>query len=93
MEGSYRIENPVRAPEPNLMKATELWLKNANFQDTVQASKIDEGELIRYFRMIIQLARQLAIAPGVSDKIKSTAEDLKRLMDRGVVDAERQLRS
>lgn len=93
VEGSYRIENPVRAPEPNLMKATELWLKNANFQDTVQASKIDEGELIRYFRMIIQLARQLAIAPGVSDKIKSTAEDLKRLMDRGVVDAERQLRS
>jgi superfamily II RNA helicase len=93
VEGSYRIENPVRAPEPSLMKATELWLKNANFQDTVQASKIDEGELIRYFRMIIQLARQLTQAPNVSEKIVKTAEDLRRLMDRGVVDAERQLRS
>lgn len=93
VEGSYRIENPVRAPEPSLMKATELWLKNASFQDAVQASKIDEGELIRYFRMIIQLARQLTQAPNVSEKIVKTAEDLRRLMDRGVVDAERQLRS
>lgn len=75
------------------MKATELWLKNASFQDAVQASKIDEGELIRYFRMIIQLARQLTQAPNVSEKIVKTAEDLRRLMDRGVVDAERQLRS
>ena len=93
VEGSYRIENPVRCPEPNLMKATELWLKDANFQDAVQASKIDEGELIRYFRMVIQLARQLTQAPNVSEKIVKTAEDLRRLMDRGVVDAERQLRS
>ena len=58
----------------------------------VEASKLDEGELIRYFRMIIQLARQLAQAPGVSERIASNAEDLRRLMDRGVVDAERQLR-
>lgn len=42
--------------------------------------------------MIIQLARQLAKAPGVSERIAANAEDLRRLMDRGVVDAERQLR-
>lgn len=92
IESSYRVDTPVPPPQTNLMKATELWLKSASFQDTVQASKLDEGELIRYFRMIIQLARQLAQAPGVSERIASNAEDLRRLMDRGVVDAERQLR-
>lgn len=92
IESGNRVEIPVTPPQAALMKATEAWLKGSSFQDAVQASKLDEGELIRYFRMIIQLARQLGSAPGVSEKIAENAENLKRLMDRGVVDAERQLR-
>ena len=92
IENSNRIETPVLPPQPHLMKAVEMWLKNASFQTVVEASKLDEGEVVRYFRMIIQLARQLSLAPAISESLRETANKLRLLLDRDVIDAERQLR-
>jgi hypothetical protein len=43
--------------------------------------------------MIVQLLRQLQHAPYTSEKLRAIARTARALIDRGVVDAERQLRA
>jgi hypothetical protein len=43
--------------------------------------------------MVIQLLRQLKQAPQVSPRLRETAENASRLINRDLVDAERQLRN
>jgi len=93
VETRYAIEPWAPPPKPHLGCALDVWLKGGQFADAVQASRLDEGELVRFLRMIIQLLRQLAQAPHTSDKIRQSARTARDLIDRGVVDAERQLRA
>jgi superfamily II RNA helicase len=58
----------------------------------MELTEADEGEMVRYFRMVIQLLRELMHAPHTSDKLKAAAGSAWHKINRGVVDAERQLR-
>jgi superfamily II RNA helicase len=93
VEVSHDIEPGAPPPKPQLGNAIELWIKGGDFGDAVGAGGIDEGELVRYLRMVIQLLRQLQHAPYTSDKLRATARAARIMLDRGVVDAERQLRA
>lgn len=93
LEDRFEIEPVAPPPHPQLGGALDVWLKGGAFGTAVEASAVDEGELVRYFRMVIQLLRQLAQAPHTSDKLRGTAREARELIDRGVVDAERQLRA
>ncbi len=92
IESGYDIEPAIRPPHPHLGWAVEAWVQGADFTETNELSGIDEGGLVRYFRMMIQITRQLIHAPHISDTLLKTAIDSRHLMDRDVVDAERQLR-
>ena len=92
-ESDYNIEPVAHPPYPQLGWAIDAWVKGADFATTVEKSRLDEGELVRYLRMVIQLLRQLAQAPHTSDKLRLTARRARTLMDRDVIDAERQLRA
>ncbi len=93
VETNYQIEPHAPPPHPHLGWALEDWLKGGDFHSALEKSGIDEGELVRYIRMIVQLLRLLSTAPHTSDKFRQTAREAKKLIDRGVIDAERQLRS
>lgn len=93
LEDRHDIEPVAPPPHPQLGGALEVWMKGAAFDKAVSAGELDEGELVRYLRMIIQLLRQLAQAPHTSDRLRAVARDARMLIDRGVVDAERQLRA
>ncbi|MCX7846540.1 MAG: DEAD/DEAH box helicase [bacterium] len=93
LEDRHDIEPVAPPPHPQLGGALDVWLKGGGFERAVEVSAVDEGELVRYFRMIIQLLRQLAQAPHTSDKLRGSAREARELIDRGVVDAERQLRA
>ena len=43
--------------------------------------------------VVVVVVRQLQQAPFTSDKLRATARDARLMLDRGVVDAERQLRA
>ncbi len=56
-------------------------------------SDVDEGEIIRYFRMVVQLLRQLKQAPQVSERVRQIAKSAQSKINRDLVDAEKQLRN
>ncbi|NLF41028.1 DEAD/DEAH box helicase [bacterium] len=93
LESKYDIEPFAPPPHTQLGWAIDAWSKGADFATTVEKAGLDEGELVRYLRMIIQLLRQLAQAPYTSDKLRQTAKAARARIDRDVVDAERQLRA
>ena len=91
-ESKFRIFPYTKPPHFHLARAIEAWMRGETFEKLSRLATADEGELVRYFRMVIQLLRELLNAPHASDNLKSTAERARRLINRDIVDAERQLR-
>jgi superfamily II RNA helicase len=68
------------------------WMKERPFEEIIIMIKIDEGALIRYYRMGIQLMRELLRTP-VSDAVKGNINTAIALINHGVIDAENQLKN
>ena len=68
-------------------------MQGAAFKDLERFTDVDEGEIIRHFRMVIQLLRQLRQAPQVSESLRNTARSAIGKINRDLVDAEKQLRN
>jgi superfamily II RNA helicase len=67
------------------------WMAKRAFNKLVEELQIDEGELIRYYRMGLQVLREMLETPasaGLKEKVNRAIE----LINRGVIDAEEQLR-
>lgn len=92
-EAKYRIVPYTKPPHFHQAAATEAWVRGADFEKTLGLTDADEGELVRHFRMVIQLLRELAHARHASDTLRGKAEKARSLINRGVVDAEKQLRA
>ena len=93
LESIHKIYPPTKEPHFHLAKALEAWVKGAAFRDLGRYTDVDEGEIIRYFRMVIQLLRQLKHAPQVAERLRQTAGNALQKINRDLVDAEKQLRN
>ena len=67
------------------------WILGVEFENLPCLEQIDEGEVVRNFRMVIQLARELINTPGCSPIFYEKMSKLLKAMKRDVVDAEKQL--
>ncbi len=67
------------------------WMKNKDFHTIIEELEVDEGEVIRYYRMGIQVLREMLDTP-VSKGLKTKIERAIHLINRGVIDAEAQLK-
>lgn len=76
----------------HLTPCIEGWMRKEKFDKILNYTDADEGEIIRYFRMSVQILRQILDTP-VSLKLKDKTGRLMHLINRGIIDAERQLRS
>lgn len=90
-ETRARIYPFSKMPYFHLAKAMEGWLNGMKFQKILALSDTDEGELIRYFRMAVQVLREIKDAP-VSPDLKSRITRTLHYISRDVIDAEKQLR-
>lgn len=91
-ESKYKIFPYTKLPHFHLAAAIEAWARGAAFDKLFRLTTADEGELIRYFRMVIQLLRELWSAPHASGHLQATARRARGLVNRDIVDAEKQLR-
>ncbi len=91
-EKRHGITERVKEPDFSLSKAVLMWSGGTGFEEIAAETSIDPGDLVRAFRMAIQLVRQLRSGRGVSPGLRETAEEALSRMNRGVVDAERQLK-
>ncbi|MBI2871193.1 MAG: DEAD/DEAH box helicase, partial [Candidatus Omnitrophica bacterium] len=93
LERDYRVRPYTKHAHFNIAPGIEAWMQGARFEDMGRFVFTDDGEIVRYFRMTLQLLRQLRNAPGVSDALKEKARVAIEKINRGVIDAERQLRA
>ncbi len=91
-EANFRITPYTKPPHFHLAKAVEAWTRGQDFEKVRQLITEDEGSLVRYLRMVIQLLRELIHAPHASESFKAKAARAREMIDRDVVDAEKQLR-
>lgn len=91
-ESKHRIRPYTKLPHFHLACAIEAWARGETFDRLARITPADDGEVVRYFRMVIQLLRELMNAPHASEKLCRTAESARKLLNRDVIDAERQLR-
>jgi superfamily II RNA helicase len=87
----YKIYPFAKPPYFHLARAMEGWLSGMKFDKVLQLTDTDEGELIRYFRMSIQILREAKDAP-ISPELRERISRTIRYINRDVVDAEKQLR-
>ena len=76
----------------HLAQTTEAWLNGTDFSKLGRYSDVDEGELVRYFRMTVQILREMQHADVFSDLLKEKVRKLLSVFNRDIVDAEKQLR-
>ncbi|MFA5159795.1 MAG: DEAD/DEAH box helicase [Candidatus Omnitrophota bacterium] len=91
-ESNFRITPHTKPPYFHLARPIEAWTQGKDFEKICQLTSEDEGSLVRYIRMVIQLLREIANAPHASEGLKAKARRARELIDRDVVDAEKQLR-
>ncbi len=91
----YEKKNSIRYKSPSfnfsLSHAAEAWMKKEPFYLSLYLSDIDEGDLVRYFRMSIQILREL-LNTGLSNDTVKKIEKAIHLINRDIIDAERELR-
>ena len=75
----------------HLSPCLEHWMNGEEFNKILNYTDADEGELIRNFRMGVQILRELLEASS-SVKLKSKLYKTMDLINRDIIDAENQLR-
>ncbi len=101
VERACRVIEPSPPPDFGLWQAVEGWLAGDPFEDLVERTESEPGDIVRAFRMVIQLIRQILRAlPQREDEDTQSAPallrarllDLREQLKRDEVDAEAALR-
>ncbi len=74
----------------NIADAARSWYEGIDFYELSKLCPIDEGELVRYFRMAIQVLKEMS-APFINPSLKSRIDKCLKKINRDVVNAENQL--
>jgi len=91
-EQKFRIYPFSKIPYFHMSVAMEAWLRGTTFDKTLRFSDTDEGEVVRYFRMSVQVLREISEAKVASYLLRDKIKETIRVINRDVVDAEKQLR-
>ena len=75
----------------NLSPALEAWMRKESFDKMMRHTEEDEGEIIRYFRMAVQILNEILETPA-SLSLKEKIKNAIYLINRDIIDAEKQLR-
>jgi len=92
-ERKYRIYSFSKQPYFHLSGCMEAWLRGTSFDKILQFTDTDEGEVVRYFRMSVQILREINDAKVASGALRERIKETIRVINRDVVDAEKQLRT
>lgn len=68
------------------------WFDGDSFEDILENTDFDEGEVVRYFRMSVQVLRELKSFEGIDAEFKRKINEALDRINRDVIDAEKQLR-
>jgi len=90
-ERKFRIYPLSKNFHFNLSEAARAWYEGASFYKLNQFCSSDEGGIVRYFRMAIQVLKEMEGSKIVSPKLGSTILSCLKKINRDVIDAKQQL--
>jgi superfamily II RNA helicase len=85
------IVDPIRGIDPLIFGIAQAWAEGESFAVLESMGNLAAGDLVRTFRMTIQLLRQVFHAIPRGDPVQETLREAVDRIDRDVVDAKRQL--
>ncbi|MFH1767832.1 MAG: DEAD/DEAH box helicase [Candidatus Omnitrophota bacterium] len=91
-ERKFRIYPLSKNFSFNIGEAARLWFEGADFYKLAKFCYADEGEIVRYFRMAIQILKEMRSCKVIDPLLKSNIDLCLRRVNRDIVDAEKQLR-
>ena len=92
-EMKARIYPVSKKPWWHLSECLAAWMNGADFSSVTPLTDTDEGEIIRYFRMSIQILKEISDIKNLSADIKEKTAQAILLINRDEVDAEKQLKA
>ncbi len=91
-ERRHRIHPLSTKPYFNLGIAIRNWSKGMPLADAKSQTGADEGEIVRYFRMVIQILKQLRAIRFIDQSFRDRINESLKMINHNEVDAEKQLR-
>lgn len=91
LEKRYRISPLSKGFYSHITSAIEAYTRGADFSRVRDFVDIDEGELVRFFHMTIQILRKLYSCPVIEDILKETISKSIRSINKDIIDAEKQI--
>jgi len=91
-ERSFRVYPLSKKFYFHLSEAAQAWFEGASFTKLNKFCEIDEGEIVRYFRMSIQVIKEMRSSKIISEGLKNKMTNCLNKINRDVIDAEKQLR-
>ncbi len=85
------IEDQTPRPNFGCSAVTLAWAQGAAFEQLLTMTSAPEGHLVRDFRRVVLLLRQLTTVTEDRPELQANLREAVRLVNRDVVDAERQL--
>ncbi|MCF7907930.1 MAG: DEAD/DEAH box helicase [Candidatus Omnitrophica bacterium] len=76
----------------HLGQASKMWYQGQSFINTHKQCFVDEGELVRYFRMGIQVLREIRSSNIINPQLAIKISQTLKKVNRDIVNAENQLR-
>ncbi|MBN2484167.1 MAG: DEAD/DEAH box helicase [Candidatus Omnitrophica bacterium] len=76
----------------HIAEAARAWFHGTDFFKLYKYCSIDEGEIVRNFRMTHQMLREMKFCDVLTDEFKEKIKICMKNVNRDVVDAEKQLR-
>lgn len=92
LEKTVRLRDLTKRCQFHLSGMMEAWIDQKDFREAMTHTDVDEGEVVRYMRMCVQLLKEIA-GEHVSERLRSKLRHLVNLINRDVVDSEKQLRT
>ncbi|HLF91825.1 MAG TPA: hypothetical protein VJB14_00040, partial [Planctomycetota bacterium] len=92
VENAQDLEDQTKSPDFKLGSAVNAWAKGCTWADLEAHTGASDGDLVRFFRLALQLLRNTMYALEKHDPLRDALHGAARRLNRDVVDAERQLR-
>jgi len=77
---------PGRTLDAGLAEAAYDWANGASLIQVLDGSGLPAGDFVRWIRQVVDLAQQIATAPGVTKDVVATARGVVTAMRRDIVD-------
>ena len=86
-QANYDIDSPLNI-NPYFSSMIELWVEGAEWETVTEQIDIGEGDIVRAFKRVIDVLRQLTVIDNVSESVVFTAREAIDKIQRAPVDVD-----